>query len=521
MKTFYSSSFKFNVAAVLTALLFATPLAQAKPKSYAAHTAEITRLAQANEAGQLQIKKGDALTPIAQRYATANDLPLEVAVKTLVEANPEAFEDAQNNLKVGALLTIPKKSDTETPKVDANMTVSSDTPVEPPLTESVVTPAPIPVAISATEPAPVESAAVSSSMRLQAMLSHFYVPPWAWVLLAVFSLMLLIGLVKRGKRATVNNNPKQLERHTNGAPKVVLLPRPAENVTSSLEEAMPVVELNQAADESEISHDEDISSVSSSTESVAVASNLTSSFDDEDELLYDEEEDLLDDEPLLMHESTTVQDGRFQRAVGGLSAISLDLTADDKPMPPTTVVSNSAPIVRYPIGHKPPVKPTSERKLVAVSASQPNASFFNHHFKTPRHQLAQITNATTRAVTFANVKAEAMAAVKVAPEIVSQNATPELEVDMPNFLREYSHNLPEPTFTSVDYEDLLDRARLQAWLNTHTVDEILLYAQDAHDARYDDVAQLMLNDVLLRGNADQCAAVLNLRYLWSYPQGVY
>ena len=81
--------------------------------------------------------------------------------------------------------------------------------------------------------------------------------------------------------------------------------------------------------------------------------------------------------------------------------------------------------------------------------------------------------------------------------------------------------MPEPTCTSVDYEEVLDRTRLQAWLNTHTVDQILLFAQDAHDARYDDVAQLMLNDVLLRGNAEQCAAVLNLRYLWSYPQGVY
>ncbi|WP_189490909.1 hypothetical protein [Formosimonas limnophila] len=521
MKISYSP-FRLYAAVLLTALLCTMPLVQAKPKSYAAHAAEIARLAQVNEAGQLQIERGDALTPIAQRYAKANNLPLDVAFKALIDANPQAFEDAQNNLKVGAVLMIPKKTDigmakkeTESVSVvpktlDNNTSVEVLMPVEPGV-----------IAQTPDNVSTVEVAVKPDIAQTQTVFDDFYMPPWAWVLAAVFALMLLVGVVKRGNRTPIQNSPKQLERHANGAPKVVLLPQSSEhNPSHSVKALTDYTRTTAGLDPLENFGAQSALSVKADNGAVASASHLTTAFDDEDDgLLYDEESLL--DEPLLMREPM-VQDRRFQRAVAGLSASSLDLTlADDIPDLPKTVVSTAAHVVPKSIANKLPESSVLDKKFVAVSVFQPNDSFFNHHFKTPRYQLAQITNATARAVTFANVKAEAMAAVKVAPEVVNQNTAPELEVDMPTFLREYSHNLPEPTFTSVDYEDLLDKARLQAWLNVHSVDEILLYAQDAHDASYDDVAQLMLNDVLLRGNAEQCAAVLNLRYLWSYPQGVY
>ena len=153
--------------ALSSALLVNAP-AHAK-KSYAAHTQEITRLAQAHEAGQISIKAGDAFTVIAQRYAQANNLPLDVAIKGLIASNPDAFEDEKLNLKFGVTLVIPLKDDV-LKTVNASLSASTDAATAPaestvpaavePAVQSEVkpeVPVEVPSAVPASEAAPAPS----------------------------------------------------------------------------------------------------------------------------------------------------------------------------------------------------------------------------------------------------------------------------------------------------------------------------------------------------------------------------
>lgn len=430
--TNFKNSVRFFTVLAFASTLFCTP-AYAQTR----HAAEIARLAQAHAAGEVVIGKGDAVSLMAKSYSRANNVPFEVALKSLIDANPAAFADAQHNLIIGATFVLPAAQKEALPVQ----------PVATPVFEAAAAPA-----VEAKIAEPVVVAPTPAVVKPEPAATVTYVEPWVWSLLAVFLLMILVRLFKR-KLVQVADN---IERHDNGAPKVVL------GATEQTPE--PTSELP-----------------------AQVHANVEPM--DEDDL-----PELDDDAPL----NTPMPDARFNQALAGLSADSLDLTLLDNPAPP--VVS------------QPPELPNNN------VASQ----FFNYNFKTPMQQWREI-NVVKQAETTIHAKVEAMKVVQVAPEVLKTEtaAAPTLNMDMPQFLNAFSHNLPEPTFTSVDYEDLLDKARLQAWLNIHTPEQILLFAQDAYDARYADVAQLMLNDVLLRGNAEQVSAVLNLRYLWSYPAGVY
>ncbi len=507
MKNHTSQICKSAVTMAFATIVLITPMARAK--SYAAHNAEITRLAEANQAGQLTIGRGDAISIIAQRYATANGVPVEVSLKGLIAANPDAFEDAQHNLKVGATLIVPLKADIA--KAAAGEAITAPVAVDPTVAVSdAKSTADVPVAVApAASPVVVEPSAKPSPAKTEstsATASQMMVEPWAWCLLAILALMGLIGWMRKNKRNS-DDSADDIERHPNGAPKVILGAR-----VVLPDEAAPKVDLNEVANPV----------VNVPPESLTVAQQ-----DDAPEAIQVapiDEDDLPDlDEEDDARLSTPMLDARFNKALGGLSAESLDLTLLDRAsaQPVIEPVATGDHVVTQ---NSEPVSETANL-IVSKDVSGPaKTNFFNYNFKTQQQQWRDLgLNVSVMAASVAKAKAEAAQSVQVPEEVleVETAATPTLDMNVPQFLNQFSHNLPEPTFTSVDYEDLLDRTRLQAWLNIHTVDQILLFAQDAHDARYDDVAQLMLNDVLLRGNAEQCAAVLNLRYLWSYPQGVY
>ena len=509
MKNHTSQICKSAVTMAFATIVLITPMAQAK--SYAAHNAEITRLAEANQAGQLTIGRGDAISIIAQRYATANGVPFEVALKGLIAANPDAFEDAQHNLKVGATLIVPLKADIA--KAAAGEAITAPAVVDPvaPIAPDTKSTTDVPVAATPAAPPVIgePSATPSAPAKTQstpATASQMTVEPWAWCLLAILALMGLIGWMRKNK-PNPDDASDDIERHSNGAPKVILGAR-----VVLPEETSTKVDLNGVVNP--VVHVAPESLTVEQQEDVPEARQVVPI--DEDDLPDLDEKD---DAPL----STPMLDARFNKALGGLSAESLDLTLLDR-APAQPVIE---PVVTGDHVVTQSSEPISETANLIVSkdvSGPAKTNFFNYNFKTQQQQWRDLgLNVSVMVASVAKAKAEAAQAVQVPEEVleVETAATPTLDMNVPQFLNQFSHNLPEPTFTSVDYEDLLDRTRLQAWLNTHTVDQILLFAQDAHDARYDDVAQLMLNDVLLRGNAEQCAAVLNLRYLWSYPQGVY
>ena len=532
-------------AFALSAALLVNAPAHAQ-KSYAAHTQEITRLAQANQAGQISIQPGDAFTVIAQRYARANNLPLTVAIQALMASNPNAFEDAQRNLKLGATLVIPLKADAlkavgqsgdaAPAAVDA---VNSATPalVEPnaqtevkPDTQTEAQPE-TPAAATQNPSAEPAADAASSPSEDASSTSIAGMSPWVVALLGMFGLMVVLGLV-RGFKDPDDSPAEASSGSDDDAPKMHL----ANNAVSAEPTVAPTVESDGEPVPVHLATASNLATRFDDTEEVdedALAEDLheleaMGALDELDEFdAYDDLDELNElDAPAtvsaplplpLAQRATESPDARFAQALGGLSALSLDLTSelpddlpDDLPMamPVRGLVERSAKL-----------------KIEGQAAAEPlvasTGGFFNSHFKTPFRQWLSITSASSRAATFANVKLEAMHAAQVPAEVLEQTSLQTLDMDVPKFLNEFSHRLPEPTFDSVDYEDLLDRARLQAWLNVQTPEQILIYAQDAYEARYEDVAQLMLNDVLLRGNAEQCTAVLNMRYHWSYPQGVY
>lgn len=108
--------------------------------------------------------------------------------------------------------------------------------------------------------------------------------------------------------------------------------------------------------------------------------------------------------------------------------------------------------------------------------------------------------------------------VAVAPVTMQPSSTRDdgLALDIDGFLQKFVRPVSHvtPLKRSVDFDGLTDRTRLQAWLNQHTPEEILETAIDAHEQEYDNIAQVMLTEVLFRGDAEQCGVALKLRTAW-------
>jgi hypothetical protein len=256
----------------------------------------------------------------------------------------------------------------------------------------------------------------------------------------------------------------------------------------------------------------------------------------------DELPPLPDDAPI----NTPISDIRFNLALGGLSASSLEFNSPTHEFEP---VNDPLPNVELPAAVRAdlPAEVATEMSadafvdedldedaqnagVVATSTNFPaelnrgiSVNFFNHNLKTPMSLLRGLTNINvlTQAEDIAQAKQAAALAAQVPEELVKSTVTETLTVDVPQFLNEFSKNIPEPSYSSVDYEDLLDANARNQWFKQQTVADVLLYAQDAHDARYDDVAQYLLDDVLLRGTTDERTAALQMASLFSYDIGVY
>lgn len=91
-----------------------------------------------------------------------------------------------------------------------------------------------------------------------------------------------------------------------------------------------------------------------------------------------------------------------------------------------------------------------------------------------------------------------------------------LDLDVDGFIQRFARPVTRPVSVKfqVDFEALTDRTRLQAWMNQQTPEDVLEAAISAHDQNYDNVAHIMLSDVLFRGDAEQCSLVLKLRKAW-------
>ena len=99
-----------------------------------------------------------------------------------------------------------------------------------------------------------------------------------------------------------------------------------------------------------------------------------------------------------------------------------------------------------------------------------------------------------------------------AAKVVDQTATPNLNVN--HLLRQYANHSAEKAGQTANYYALSERTRLQKWMSTQSIDDLLDHAQKAYAQSYPNVAQHILNEVILRGDATQSTHALDLRNQW-------
>lgn len=103
---------------------------------------------------------------------------------------------------------------------------------------------------------------------------------------------------------------------------------------------------------------------------------------------------------------------------------------------------------------------------------------------------------------------------------VAQTSEPRTEkiADVNGLLQQYAERATaKPTEHSMQYGVFKERVRLQKWMHAFDPDQLLTHAQAAHHAGQSEVAQHILNEVLLRGDAAQCMQALDLRNAWLTP----
>ena len=87
--------------------------------------------------------------------------------------------------------------------------------------------------------------------------------------------------------------------------------------------------------------------------------------------------------------------------------------------------------------------------------------------------------------------------------------------DVNGLLQQYAERVAvKPTEHNIHYGVFKERSRLQKWMHALTPEQLLTHAQSAQQQGQGDVAQYILNEVLLRGDAAQCVQALDLRNVW-------
>ena len=560
MRLKISQSFRRTTASLLLLSMLAAPIAFAKASAGAGHSAEIKALAEKNEAGTISVLPGDAMMLIAQRYATANQMPFETALNGLVRLNPSAFLDAAHNLEKGATLVIPLKADVV---AAANADAVLPAPVMPAAANAFnASNAPevdanVGNAAPAADAATIIDAETQTSFKERALkmrdrlldnarvyahdakvffMSH---RPLSWYAVGgagLLAALLAFLKLKRKKKKVYPQIDLRPQSH-------LLLGQPEGVLAQDAQESPERESIQDTPDAPALSQNGafDPSAPLAHAEPHVMNADAAQGDDEGDEL-----PPLADDAPI----NTPISDIRFNLALGGLSASSLEFNSPTHEFEP---VNDPLPNVELPAAVRAdlPAEVATEMPadafvdgdldadaqndaqdagVVATSTNFPaelnrgiSVNFFNHNLKTPMSLLRGLTNINvlTRAEDIAQAKQAAALAAQVPEELVKNTVTETLTVDVPQFLSEFSKNIPEPSYSSVDYEDLLDANARNQWLKQQTVADVLLYAQDAHDARYDDVAQYLLDDVLLRGTTDERTAALQMASLFSYDIGVY
>ena len=433
------------------------------------------------------IRKGHNVREIAKKYSRAHNVPFNTTLAGLLAANPNAFiKNDPDVLIIGAPFVLPNRvqllglessNAVNAAQVDGSSMPLAAAPDDKKASEAVsvpatqAVPAPASTVTSATNaplPPPVVTAGVAAGDKPNVD-SAFPMPIWAMCLIAIALLMLGVRIFRRSTPEPLLDVDEDKDQQSS-----VLNP--------------PTVHVDLTKKESSISSPHEHDALDDSVQAIGVDQNAPVA-------------DLMNKD----HANVRVND--FERI-----KFESDLLED----PQITFVQRD---------------PTQGSLVSRPSTATTQPTFAGNTFgRVDIEAIAADVHAESVDVVDASdtVETQVVESMPVAPQKMEDTSTKNksiaplskgLDLDVSGFMKHYANQIPPMRVQpSLDFEDLLDRANLQSWLNQNTPEDVLLHAQDAHEERYGEVAEAMLADVLFRGDAEQCAMAVRLRKEWSTPR---
>ncbi len=497
---------------------FGAVTADAKPMSESAIQSRIVR---ADDVGVvLQTRRGDSLRTIAQYYSVKHNIPFKQALELLTQTNQAQFPGGNpDRMQVGAQIILPKlgvdATQTQPTTTDATAVTSaaSDTgaanntaPAETAVTPvtnvnaanvnehaaSAQTAATAPIEPTASTPASTASAQGVIAQGVFAQLKAWFlrVPKSLWlVILPALLLSVLVGLMMRRSRrdkedsetdpsasalaekktaSTVTAVPDTNSSHSDEriADETVhswlkASEKPVQTVTEPVQPVQPIVVAPKAAQEpitAEPPLAKAVQTVTAETQGLAQDAAISKE-------MADEIGEVVDVKP----EAAEEIEFRFKQALHGLTPEKLDLRSTG-----ASKVQLDAPAVA--------VAPIKTVMPTVVPTNAPVASI------------------AAPPTTIPTANAE------------SNDSSSGLNIN--RLLRQYANHTAEQSGQTVNYYALAERTRLQKWMSSQSLDDLLDHAQKAYAQAYPNVAHHILNEVILRGNAAQSTQALDLRNQW-------
>jgi hypothetical protein len=444
----------------------------------------------------IQTHRGDSLRVVAQHYSRVNNIPFARAFEILQKANEHQFPDGNaDKMLLGTQLLLPNK--------DANPS-SAETVVAPSTSASETTSATTGIAndkSAATQPEMqttlnVESAANQSSNSLAAQLNKledklqaqvkgtavepYYAKLKAWFLKVPLSLwaviiptLLLVLWVARLTRGS--NKPQTSSEPKNDA--AVHMP---------LSESLSVEPVKQFETKHDLEQD------TAAVKTAVIPDSAIAGWMNHAPVAEPIAEPIA--EPVLKDTIRTVQ---IQTHATTLSAQTTHSSVSQNEVASAAVVHAEGVIAAT------PPLPTPLETLIE---SKPNTNVAQDFDK-----LKQVLNGLTadqldlrKNPANESTPAKPVGSVKTA--------------DMNGLLQQYAErSMVKSAEHNIHYGSLKERTRLQKWMSVLDVDQLLTHAQAAYQSGQGSVAQHILNEVLLRGNAAQCSKALDLRNGWLTP----
>ena len=439
---------------------------------------------QATGALVIQTRRGDSLRVIAQHYSRATNIPFARALEILQKTNEHQFPNGDaDKMLVGSQLVLPSKNPTliaPTTSAEQTSSVTENAKLAP---EAIVSDKPSALPSESAQAVVNANSLVGSLNRLedklQAQVQDTVIAPYygklkAWFLAVPASLwavivptILLVWMVARLTRRSTKSQ-RSLEKHGVEIPMPPTVTSPiaptdniqAEHATAAKTTLIPADVIDGWMNPAQTKHvvvdpmEKPASTDSVQTEQIQVPSELS----------VRKSNSFVSPNVVSMYAVRLLNPQ--SAPIGTTQSIKTPLQTSNQPEVETSVGQDFDKL---------------KHVLNGLTADQ-----LDLRSKEPNHQATYSSE----------TRSEKIADVNGLLQHDAERAT------------------VKPTELQVHYGAFKERARLQKWMHAFDPDQLLTHAQAAYHAGQSEVAQHILNEILLRGNAAQCTKALDLRNLW-------